>query len=464
LGELGANNSSAIADLLARQAQAKGMGIKRSATSAAAGLLQCAPPFRQQAGSGGRANCGVLMPIDPQLLPMPQLDFSSLAQALAHRGPQRERVQQQRILIAQQGAEAKAPRKPATSRTSPVVSNPTPEGYRALMLRYPDRHEGLKASWDQYSEGQRERNVGDAAAVYGAISNGRSDLALDRLKTRRDALAKGGEDTHETDALIEALESGDPAKIKQAQGLAGMVLAAAVGPDKIGSTLDSLTTASGRTASRTSTTGGSEAVRAETADDWLATQDTKLVPVQAGGKVFAFGPTGAGAPQMEGGDQSTSAGATLAMPVQGGTFTSGFGAPRDGGKRVHNGIDIAAPSGSPVLPVKPGTVVAVGNDPKSGLFVRVKHLDGTLSGYGHLGHQAVTVGQEVTATTPLGTVGATGNATGNVLHLTVRDSNGRAVDPRPMLGATVVRTQQQYDRLPSGAQYIAPDGSHRVKS
>jgi murein DD-endopeptidase MepM/ murein hydrolase activator NlpD len=157
------------------------------------------------------------------------------------------------------------------------------------------------------------------------------------------------------------------------------------------------------------------------------------------------------------------------LPVHGGTFGGAgqqYGASRPGG-RVHDGLDIAAPEGSPIFPVKPGKVVAVGDQGANsgGLFVRVKHPDGTISGYGHMGHQAVTVGEAVGPDTPLGTVGTTGNATGPVVHLVIRDRNGRTIDPRPLMGAPVrVRTKQDYDKLASGARYIAPDGSHRVKS
>lgn len=127
-----------------------------------------------------------------------------------------------------------------------VVANPTPEGFRSLMLRYPKQHEALKDAWGQYSEGQKSRNTEAAASIYGALSNGRNDLALSKLKQRRAALIEGGETTEETDALIELVESGDPKKIAQAKGLAGMVLSVATGPDKIGSTLESLDKIGGR--------------------------------------------------------------------------------------------------------------------------------------------------------------------------------------------------------------------------
>lgn len=121
-----------------------------------------------------------------------------------------------------------------------VISNPTPEGYRALMLKYPDMHDSLKQAWDQYGDVRKDRDTQAASQVYAALANGRSDLALSLLKDRKTALANGGEDDQVTDQLIDMIDSGDPTKIKQAQGIAGFVLAQASGPDKIGSTLESL--------------------------------------------------------------------------------------------------------------------------------------------------------------------------------------------------------------------------------
>lgn len=149
---------------------------------------------------------------------------------------QKEQAKAKAAEIARKAAQVQAFQTDAQS----VIAHPTPDGYRALLLKYPDMHEGLKASWDQYSDGQKSRNTEAAASVYSALQNGRPDLALSILKERKTALANGGEDTKETDAIIEAIESGDPAKIQQAKGIAGMVLATATGPDKIGSTLESL--------------------------------------------------------------------------------------------------------------------------------------------------------------------------------------------------------------------------------
>lgn len=121
-----------------------------------------------------------------------------------------------------------------------VISNPTPEGFRRLMLRYPRQRQAIEQAWNQYSEGEQRRNTEAASSVYAALSNNRPDLALTTLRRRREALTSAGTDTAETDALIQMIESGDPAQIQRARGFAGMVLAASTGPDHIGPTLESL--------------------------------------------------------------------------------------------------------------------------------------------------------------------------------------------------------------------------------
>jgi hypothetical protein len=157
-------------------------------------------------------------------------------------------IQQQQVdaETAQRMAQAQAAQAKAQAMAqyqhdaAAVIANPSPEGFRSLLLQHPEMHEGLKTAWDTYSEGEKNRDVGAASQVYAALSNGRSDVALQLLKDRKTALNSSGGDDKLTDSMIEMLESGDPAKVKQVQGMAGFVLANSAGPDKIGSTLEAL--------------------------------------------------------------------------------------------------------------------------------------------------------------------------------------------------------------------------------
>ena len=119
----------------------------------------------------------------------------------------------------------------------------------------------------------------------------------------------------------------------------------------------------------------------------------------------------------------------LAWPVPG-QIGDPFG-PR--GNRFHAGVDIIAASGTPVGAAAAGHVTwAAPLAGGWGNLVVVAHADGVRTMYAHLSTIAVRVGQRVETGARLGTVGASGDATGPHLHFEVR-LRGAAVDPRPAL-------------------------------
>lgn len=96
---------------------------------------------------------------------------------------------------------------------------------------------------------------------------------------------------------------------------------------------------------------------------------------------------------------------------------------------LHPGIDITAPLGSKIYPVAAGKVETVGIERQGyGRHVVIKHEDGTISLYAHMGKIEVQEGEEVSKKTELGEVGVTGHTTGPHLHLEVH-VNGYAVNP-----------------------------------
>jgi lysozyme family protein len=120
---------------------------------------------------------------------------------------------------------------------------------------------------------------------------------------------------------------------------------------------------------------------------------------------------------------------SLAWPVTG-PLGDTFG-PR--GNRFHAGVDIVALRGTPVAAAAPGRVTWAGRLAGGwGNLVVVAHADGVRTMYAHLSSIAVRLGQHVVTGDRLGTVGATGDATGPHLHFEVR-LRGAAVDPRPAL-------------------------------
>jgi murein DD-endopeptidase MepM/ murein hydrolase activator NlpD len=115
-----------------------------------------------------------------------------------------------------------------------------------------------------------------------------------------------------------------------------------------------------------------------------------------------------------------------------GTFTSGFGA-RWG--TTHYGVDIANAIGTPIFSVAAGTVVEAGSARGFGLWVRVRHNDGTITVYGHVNTILVGAGRRVAAGDQIATMGNRGNSTGPHLHFEVWQGGRTKINPLPWLRA-----------------------------
>lgn len=113
-----------------------------------------------------------------------------------------------------------------------------------------------------------------------------------------------------------------------------------------------------------------------------------------------------------------------------GRVTSGFGA-RWGS--LHQGLDIAAPIGTPIRVPLSGTVIDSGPASGFGLWVRVRHDDGTVTVYGHINRALVNVGDAVAAGEVIAEVGNRGQSTGPHLHFEVVTPAGQKINPRPWL-------------------------------
>jgi len=94
----------------------------------------------------------------------------------------------------------------------------------------------------------------------------------------------------------------------------------------------------------------------------------------------------------------------------------------------HTGIDLQAPTGTPVYAAANGTVIFAGwSNWGYGNSIVLAH-GALFTLYGHLSRINVSCGQQVSAGTPIGAVGTTGNSTGPHLHFEIRP-NGVPVNP-----------------------------------
>lgn len=112
----------------------------------------------------------------------------------------------------------------------------------------------------------------------------------------------------------------------------------------------------------------------------------------------------------------------MLFPLPGRVYerTSGYGWRTDpmGGQGTdfHTGTDLAVGQGTPVLAAAEGVVRFAGWHNSYGNYVRILHEGGDETIYAHMQYLFVHTGQRVEMGETLGTVGATGNATGPHLH------------------------------------------------
>ncbi|MFV0494791.1 M23 family metallopeptidase [Mycobacterium sp.] len=117
------------------------------------------------------------------------------------------------------------------------------------------------------------------------------------------------------------------------------------------------------------------------------------------------------------------------MPTKG-ILTSNFGY-RWGA--LHAGIDIANSIGTPILAVSDGVVTDAGPTAGYGMWVKLRHHDGTVTLYGHVNTTLVSVGQRVMAGDQIATIGNRGFSTGPHLHFEVLLGGSQRIDPLPWL-------------------------------
>lgn len=123
-----------------------------------------------------------------------------------------------------------------------IMTNPNAKGYSALIAKHPKFAQQLKSSWDVMDGARQKADLQSMSEVYSAAANGKHDLAAALMQRRIDADKAAGQppDPHDQ-AILDALNSGDPTQQKGALGMIGVTLSAVTGPDKFEQTLGALT-------------------------------------------------------------------------------------------------------------------------------------------------------------------------------------------------------------------------------
>ncbi|HEX7117753.1 MAG TPA: peptidoglycan DD-metalloendopeptidase family protein [Longimicrobiales bacterium] len=115
--------------------------------------------------------------------------------------------------------------------------------------------------------------------------------------------------------------------------------------------------------------------------------------------------------------------------------------PTKGTTRMHWGTDLAAPTGTTVLAVADGRIERIRNQGDGvgyGLYMIVRHTDGSASLYAHLESTTAVVGQEVQRGDPIAVSDNTGDTSGPHLHLEYVPNgeivrNKERIDPFPCI-------------------------------
>lgn len=122
---------------------------------------------------------------------------------------------------------------------------------------------------------------------------------------------------------------------------------------------------------------------------------------------------------------------SFSWPLGSNLITSEFGnrnAPTAGASTNHKGLDINAHEGDPIWAADSGTVAAAGYNSGYGNYVLIDHGNGYSTLYAHLSETNVSEGQTVSQGETIGGAGHSGVATGDHLHLEVRQ-DGVQIDP-----------------------------------
>jgi hypothetical protein len=181
----------------------------------------------------------------------------------------------------------------------------------ALRLRYPEIAKQMKDGFDALDADQRQATLTQVGSIFANLESGNVPRAIDILRQRIEADRAAGMPDPQDEAILAELESGDPARVTAAKATVGIMLAS-VNPDKFDAVYGKVNPAEAKTPREREYEFLVRTYGKAYADQVMATQDTKTMPLVPGGRIGEFGPD----PSLMGGGQAQG----------GGDPTSGVGA------------------------------------------------------------------------------------------------------------------------------------------
>jgi len=194
---------------------------------------------------------------------------------------QRKQQQQVRALQVQQAQQTQARQGAFNARLAQITQSQRYGDIPGLMLEFPDYADQLKPGYDALSKDAKARNLTQMGTITRRATAGDVTGAIDMLRSRVEADKAAGEDTSEEEDAIRMLSSEDPMQ-RQAAISTLHILTYNADPDgyKALFPADAKSGWKKEYDDRVATFGKAAA------DQWAATQDEKFIPVQAGGSVF----------------------------------------------------------------------------------------------------------------------------------------------------------------------------------
>lgn len=122
-----------------------------------------------------------------------------------------------------------------------ALASGDPRAISALIARYPQYKDALKANWDQMDQLQQRSEMRQAAGIWSALNAGNTDAAIAQLESRINADRQAGQDTADDEEQLALLKSGDPKAVNSVKGRLSLFMASVV-PDKFASVVEQLGT------------------------------------------------------------------------------------------------------------------------------------------------------------------------------------------------------------------------------
>lgn len=397
---------------------------------------------------------------------VPNLFEDQIRQQLA--GAQVQQAQNEAAHVATETARQQYQQQRQQSYAADIAAyqaHPTSQGLVDIMARYPEFSEGAKRAYDAQDQQQRDGDFQFAAEVHDAAQGGHYDIAARRLRERDEADRAAGHPPDPTHAAILAdLESGDPARQRAATEALSGTVAIMAGPERYAAVY-----------------GAQHPQEAlHEVNGILYNNQGVAVAQDPRGRVIP-GPNGSfmqlppvpNIPMLGGGSPVT---APAQGRQDGGAFdftqhptTAAPATPATGRGRTGANAHPVTNAGAIVSQLYPSAqITSTRRDPNSalgranpnswhnttGAAVDVRPIPGMtfnqyVSGIRARGYQIIEARDEVTRPAR--------DTTGPNWHVVIGQS-------RPGPGTVArINTAQQYASLPVGAEYIDPQGNHRVK-